>query len=86
MGHPTRVHRDLVKETLDWKAANCDQGELLKDVGKEMQGHLNALGKKRGEKGAVKGKERGKKWEEVRELRKEYVLIVLRDFCSLTWP
>nr|KIR45308.1 DNA helicase [Cryptococcus bacillisporus CA1280] len=72
MGHPTRVHRDLVKETLDWKAANGDQGELLKDVGKEMQGHLNALGKKRGEKGAVKGKERGKKWEEVRELRKEY--------------
>lgn len=86
MGHPTRVHRDLVKETLDWKAANGDQGELLKDVGKEMQGHLNALGKKRGEKGAVKGKERGKKWEEVRELRKEYVLIVLRDLCSLTWP
>lgn len=86
MGHPTRVHRDLVKETLDWKAANGDQGELLKDVGKEMQGHLNDLGKKRGEKGAVKGKERGKKWEEVRELRKEYVLIVLRDFCSLTWP
>lgn len=86
MGHPTRVHRDLVKETLDWKAANGDQGELLKDVGKEIQGHLNALGKKRGEKGAVKGKERGKKWEEVRELRKEYVLIVLRDLCSLTWP
>lgn len=86
MGHPTRVHRDLVKETLDWKAANGDQGELLKDVRKEMQGHLNDLGKKRGEKGAVKGKERGKKWEEVRELRKEYVLIVLRDFCSLTWP
>lgn len=86
MGHPTRVHRDLVKETLDWKAANGDQGELLKDVGKEVQGHLNALGKKRGEKGAVKGKERGKKWEEVRELRKECVLIVLRDFCSLTWP
>ncbi|EAL19401.1 hypothetical protein CNBH0940 [Cryptococcus deneoformans B-3501A] len=72
MGHPTRVHRDLVKETLDWKAANGDQGELLKDVGKEMQGHLDALGKKRGEKGAVKGKERGKKWGEVRELRKEY--------------
>lgn len=84
MGHPTRVHRDLVKETLDWKAANGDQGELLKDVGKEMQGHLDALGKKRGEKGAVKGKERGKKWGEVRELRKECVLAVLWAFCSLT--
>ncbi|ODN72845.1 hypothetical protein L202_08275 [Cryptococcus amylolentus CBS 6039] len=72
IGHPTRVHKDLVRETLDWRAANGEQGELLRDVGKEMQTHLGDLGKKRGEKGAVKGKERGKKWEEVRELRKEY--------------
>jgi len=73
LGHPTRVHRDLVKETLDWKAANGEEGELLRDVGKELDGHLGDLGKKRGEKGAVKGKERGKRWEEVRELRKECV-------------
>ncbi|WVQ79994.1 hypothetical protein IAT38_002095 [Cryptococcus sp. DSM 104549] len=72
IGHPTRVHRDLVKETLDWRAANGEQGELLKDVGREMQGHLSDLGKKRGDKGAVKGRSRGKKWDEVRELRKEY--------------
>ncbi len=71
LGHPTRVHRDLVKETLDWKAANGEEGEMLKDVGKELEGHMGDLGKKRGEKGAVKGKERGKKWGEVRELRKE---------------
>ncbi|WVW84202.1 hypothetical protein I302_106232 [Kwoniella bestiolae CBS 10118] len=72
LGHPTRVHRDLVKETLDYRAANGEEGELLKDVGSEMQCHLSDLGKKKGEKGAVKGKERGKRWEEVRELRKEY--------------
>ncbi|WVN87678.1 uncharacterized protein L203_102864 [Cryptococcus depauperatus CBS 7841] len=72
IGHPTRVHRDLVRETLDWKAANGEQGGLLKDVGKELQGHLDELGKNKREKGAVKGRERGKKWEEVRELRKEY--------------
>ncbi|OCF38686.1 DNA helicase [Kwoniella heveanensis CBS 569] len=72
LGHPTRVHRDLVKETLDYRAANGEEGELLKDIGGELQGHLGDLGKKRGERGAVKGKERGKKWEEVRELRKEY--------------
>ncbi|WWC61895.1 uncharacterized protein I303_104481 [Kwoniella dejecticola CBS 10117] len=72
LGHPTRVHKDLVRETLDYRAANGDEGELLKDVGSELQGHLGDLGKKRGEKGSVKGKERGKKWEEVRELRKEY--------------
>lgn len=71
LGHPTRVHRDLVRETLDWRAANGDDGELVRDVSKEIQGHLNDLGKKRGERGAVKGRERGKKWEEVRELRKE---------------
>ncbi|WWC89021.1 uncharacterized protein L201_003939 [Kwoniella dendrophila CBS 6074] len=72
LGHPTRVHRDLVRETLDYRAANGEEGELLKDVGSELQGHLSDLGKKRGEKGSVKGKERGKKWDEVRELRKEY--------------
>ncbi|WVQ99708.1 hypothetical protein IAU59_006849 [Kwoniella sp. CBS 9459] len=72
LGHPTRVHRDLVKETLDYRAANGEEGELLKDIGGELQGHLSDLGKKRGERGAVKGKERGKRWEEVRELRKEY--------------
>jgi DNA polymerase alpha-associated DNA helicase A len=43
----------------------------LRDVGKEIEGHLGDLGRKRGEKGAVKGRERGKRWEEVRELRKE---------------
>ncbi|WVF71157.1 hypothetical protein IAT40_005955 [Kwoniella sp. CBS 6097] len=72
LGHPTRVHRDLVKETLDYRAANGEEGELLKDVGGELQGHLSDLGKKRGERGAIKGKERGKAWEEVRELRREY--------------
>lgn len=71
IGHPTRVHRDLVQETLDWRAANGDDGALVRDVGKEIEGHLGDLGKKRGERGAVKGRDRGKKWEEVRELRKE---------------
>lgn len=37
-----------------------------------MEGHLSDLAKKRGEKGAVKGKERGGKWQEVRDLRKEH--------------
>ncbi|KAL1411388.1 hypothetical protein Q8F55_002344 [Vanrija albida] len=72
LGHPTRVHRDLIHETLDWRATNSDGGELVRDIGKEINGHLGDLGRKRGEKGAVKGRERGKKWEEVRELRKEY--------------
>lgn len=62
----------MVSSTLDYRAANGDQGELLADVGKELQGHLNDLGKKRGEKGALRGKERVKRWDEVKVLRKEY--------------
>jgi DNA polymerase alpha-associated DNA helicase A len=73
LGHPTRVHRDLVATTLDYKARNGEDGELVRDVGREIEGVLGELGKKRGEKGSVKGKERGKKWEDVRELRKESV-------------
>jgi DNA polymerase alpha-associated DNA helicase A len=57
---------------LDYRAKNGDDGALLKDVGKELEGHLSDLAKKRGEKGAVKGKERGGKWQEVRDLRKEH--------------
>ncbi|EIW65924.1 hypothetical protein TREMEDRAFT_72495 [Tremella mesenterica DSM 1558] len=72
IGHPTRVHRDLVSETLDYRAANGEDGSLLRDIGKELDGHLGDLARKKGERGAVKGKERGKKWEEIRELRKEY--------------
>ena len=71
IGHPTRVHKDLLTQTLDYRAKNGDDGALLQDIGDELDGHLGDLSKKRGEKGAVKGKERGKKWEEVRELRKE---------------
>jgi DNA polymerase alpha-associated DNA helicase A len=41
-------------------------------VDKELEGHLGDLAKKRGERGAIKGKERGVKWQEVRELRKEH--------------
>jgi hypothetical protein len=57
---------------LDYRAKNGDEGSLLKDVGKELEGHLSDLAKKRGEKGAIKGKERGGKWQEVRDLRKEH--------------
>jgi DNA polymerase alpha-associated DNA helicase A len=61
----------LVGTTLDYKARNGEDGELVRDVGKEIEGVLGELGKKRGEKGSVRGKERGKKWDEARELRKE---------------
>ena len=65
------MHKDLLRETLDYRSANGDDGQLVGDVGKDIEGHLSDLGKKKGEKGNVRGKERGKKWEEVRVLRKE---------------
>lgn len=71
LGHPTRVHRDLLTQTLDWRASNGDDSEVVKGVKIELEGHMGDLTKKRGEKGAVKGKDRAVKWQEVRELRKE---------------
>lgn len=72
IGHPTRVHRDLVSTTLDYKAKNGDDAELIKDISTEIDGYLGRLGKKRGERGAIKGKDRGEVWAEIKELRKEY--------------
>ena len=62
----------MISQTLDYRAKNGDDGALLRDVDKELEGHLGDLAKKRGERGAIKGKERGAKWQEVRELRKEH--------------
>ena len=78
LGHPTRVHRDLISQTLDWRAGNGDEGSLVRDVGKEIEDHLGDLGRKKGERGSVRGKERGQKWQEVRELRKECVILVCK--------
>lgn len=72
LGHPSRVSKDLLPATLDYKAVHGDAGALVADIGNEIKGHLSDLGKKRGERGAVKGKARGEKWGEVRELRREY--------------
>lgn len=62
----------MLSQTLDYRAKNGDDGALLRDVDKELEGHLGDLAKKRGERGAIKGKDRGTKWLEVRELRKEH--------------
>ena len=87
LGHPTRVHRELISQTLDYRASNGDEGELIRDVAGEIEGHLGDLAKKKGDKGAVKGKERGMKWGEVRELRKECVFRTRQCFFRvISWP
>jgi DNA polymerase alpha-associated DNA helicase A len=56
---------------LDYRAANSDDAEIAKDVKNELEGSMQQLSRKKGEKGWVKGRERAKKWDDVRELRKE---------------
>ncbi|KAJ9095628.1 hypothetical protein QFC21_005499 [Naganishia friedmannii] len=72
LGHPARITQSLLSRTLDYRAANSDDAEIAKDVKTELEGSMQQLSKKKGEKGWVKGRERAKKWDDVRELRKEY--------------
>lgn len=44
----------------------------MRDVADEIEGHMFDLSKKKGDKGAIKGKDRNKRWEEIRMLRKEF--------------
>jgi energy-coupling factor transporter ATP-binding protein EcfA2 len=72
IGHPARILPALLTATLDYQTAHSNAGEVVKDVKKELEGHLSTLSKGRKEKGAVKGKKRGEVYGEVRELRKEF--------------
>lgn len=71
LGHPARITQSLLTRTLDYRAANSDDAEIAKDVKNELEGSMQQLSRKKGEKGWVKGRERAKKWDDVRELRKE---------------
>lgn len=70
LGHPARILSALHNETLDAQAARSDENALAKDVKNELESAMNALAGKG--KGRLKGPERKKMWDEVKELRKEY--------------
>ncbi|KAF8314019.1 P-loop containing nucleoside triphosphate hydrolase protein [Clavulina sp. PMI_390] len=70
IGHPARILTALHNETLDAQAARSDESALAKDVKNELEAAMNALSGKG--KGRLKGAERKKMWNEVKELRKEY--------------
>jgi DNA polymerase alpha-associated DNA helicase A len=72
LGHPARVLGELRGATLDAQAEASDEAALAKDVKKEIEDVMEQLTGK-GKKGRVKGAERKKMWEDVRELRREYV-------------
>lgn len=59
----------LHNETLDAQAARSDQAALAADVKVELETAMSSLAGKG--KGRLRGAERKKMWEEVKELRKE---------------
>ncbi|KAF9515834.1 hypothetical protein BS47DRAFT_1371885 [Hydnum rufescens UP504] len=70
LGHPARVLSVLHPATLDAQASRSEESALAKDVKKDLESAMNSLTGKG--KGRLKGPERRKMWEEVKELRKEY--------------
>ncbi|PWZ03122.1 P-loop containing nucleoside triphosphate hydrolase protein [Testicularia cyperi] len=82
IGHPARVLSGLYGSTLDAQCTSSSEGQLVSDVGREINNLMNELKpppseSKAGNKSArraprLKGAERRKKWDEVKELRKEY--------------
>ncbi len=71
LGHPARISPLLAPHTLAQRTSTSHEADIVQDVKAELEAGLGALGKKKGEKGWVGGRERGKRWEDVRELRKE---------------
>ncbi|QRW25820.1 P-loop containing nucleoside triphosphate hydrolase protein [Rhizoctonia solani] len=70
IGHPARVLGNLHSETLDAQAARSDQAALAADAKSELENAMASLAGKG--KARLRGLERKKMWEEVKELRKEY--------------
>ncbi|KAG8830770.1 hypothetical protein FRC17_004265 [Serendipita sp. 399] len=71
LGHPARVLNDLHTATLDFQAQRSDQAQLVDDIKKEIEDLMsNLAGTSKGKK--VRGAERRKMYEEVKQLRKEY--------------
>ncbi|EPQ30240.1 uncharacterized protein PFL1_02356 [Pseudozyma flocculosa PF-1] len=82
LGHPARVLASLHASTLDAQSSTSSEGQLVSDVATELSSALAALrppsaANTAGNKSVrsqprLKGNERRQRWEEVRQLRKEY--------------
>ncbi|GAA5982816.1 hypothetical protein JCM11641_004634 [Rhodosporidiobolus odoratus] len=71
LGHPARILSHLTNHTLDAQSSMTDASALVEDIRKELEDLETKLRGGVGGKGRVKGSERKKMWEEVRELRRE---------------
>lgn len=79
LGHPARVVASLQGATLDAQCAQSTEAQLVKDISREIEDIMAELkppppGGNKSTKGKpkIRGSDRKKRWEEVRELRKEY--------------
>jgi DNA polymerase alpha-associated DNA helicase A len=73
LGHPARVLSALHAATLDAQASRSEESALAKDVKKDLETAMSSLSGKG--KGRLKGAERRKMWDEVKELRKECAIL-----------
>jgi len=82
IGHPARVLPTLTRATLDVQSRHSSEGQLAREVAQEIDDLMQVLSPPRGAPRAgnksarkaprVKGEERRRMWEQVRELRKEF--------------
>ncbi|SJX61201.1 related to HCS1-DNA helicase A [Sporisorium reilianum f. sp. reilianum] len=79
IGHPARVVAALHGSTLDAQCTQSAEAQLVKDISKEIEAIMAELkptapagNKSTRGKPKIRGSDRKKRWEEVRELRKEY--------------
>ena len=78
ISHPARTLAHLVPVTLDYQAKHSEGGALVRDCKKEIEDKMALLTSKKVKGSSAKGgkaklskEERGKVWNEVRDLRKE---------------
>lgn len=87
IGHPARVLQSLMTATLDYQSQHSSEGELVKDVRKELEAALSSMRPKESAAGnkstsfrgqassksqKLRGSERKEKREEIKLLRKEF--------------
>lgn len=91
ISHPTRTLAHLVPATLDFQSKHSDGGALVRDCKEELEAKIGLLTAKKGPGAKGKGgkvrltkEERRKGWDEVRDLRKEYVRSARSENMGLT--
>jgi len=70
LGHPARILSSLTSHTLDAQSSLTDASSLVQDIKSDLL-LLNDELANRDKKTRLKGSERKKKWDEVKELRKD---------------